>query len=91
MLTRVRAFAHIRAGARGIGNFPGDVNGAQAQTQSLQAQLQILQQLQMLQQQQQQQQTQVATLKTCFCFCFFVFGVLSQGEDSARTEAVISG
>ena len=86
MLTRVRAFAHIRAGARGIGNFPGEVNGAQAQTQSLQAQLQILQQLQML------QQTQVANSSCfCFCFCFFVFGVLSQGEDSARTEAVISG
>ena len=67
MLTRVRAFAHIRAGAGGIGNFPGEVNGAQAQTQSLQAQLQILQQLQML------QQTQVATLHV-FVFVFvFLF------------------
>ena len=76
MLTRVRAFAHIRAGAGGIGNFPGDVNGAQAQTQSLQAQLQILQQLQML----QQQQTQVATLHVLFVFACPVAGV-----DSART------
>ena len=83
MLTRVRAFAHIRAGGRGIGNFSGEVNGAQAQAESLQAQLQILQQLQMLQQQQQQQQqqqTQVATLHVLFVFACPVAGV-----DSART------
>ena len=87
MLTRVRAFAHIRAGARGIGNFPGEVNGAQAQTQSLQAQLQILQQLQML----QQTQVQLFMFLFLFLFLFFCFWCAVQGEDSARTEAVISG
>ena len=79
MLTRVRAFAHIRAGARVIGNFPGDVNGAQAQTQSLQAQLQILQQLQML------QQTQVATLHV-FVFVFVFLFLVCCREEKIRQE-----